>query len=214
MNIILLGPPGAGKGTQSTVICEHLGLIAISTGNMLRSAIEKKSKIGLEAKSYMDKGELVPDQVIIDMVNIFIKSGSSNQGYLLDGFPRTEVQAQALATNNVAIAKVIEISVPDENIISRISGRMMHLESGRVYHKIFNAPKVAGKDDLTGDDLMQREDDKEGVIRDRLAFYHRQTSPLLAYYKNIASNSSLQYYRVDGSASIIEVNREILSCLA
>jgi adenylate kinase len=213
MNIILIGPPGAGKGTQSKVICEHLGLIAISTGNMLRAAIASKSKLGLEAKVCMDKGELVPDQIIIDMVYTVISGGDSNQGYLLDGFPRTDAQALALAANNIKIDKVIEISAPDAAIVSRISGRMVHLESGRTYHKVFNAPKISGKDDVTGDDLIQREDDKEEVIRDRLTFYHRQTSPLLSYYKNIASSSSLQYYCIDGSASISVVNKSILSCL-
>ena len=213
MNIILLGPPGAGKGTQAKAICEHLDLVEISTGNMLRAAIAKKTRLGLAAKVCMDKGELISDRIIINMVNAFIAEGDSHQGYLLDGFPRTEAQAQALADNNIKIDKVIEINVPDEDIINRISGRMMHLESGRVYHTVFNPPKVAGKDDVTGDDLMQREDDKEDVIRERLALYRQQTSPLISYYTNIANGSDLQYYCVDGSAAISAVNKAILSCL-
>lgn len=214
MNIILLGPPGAGKGTQSKVICEHLELAVISTGNMLREAIAKKTKLGLAAKVCMDKGGLVSDQIIINMVNAFIAEGGSHQGYLLDGFPRTKAQAQALSDNNIKIDKVIEINVPDEDVINRISGRMVHLGSGRVYHTIFNPPKVAGKDDVTGDDLIQREDDKEDVIRERLANYRMQTSPLISYYTDIANSSGLQYYCVDGSATIAAVNKAILSCLS
>lgn len=213
MNIILLGPPGAGKGTQAKAICEHLDLVEISTGNMLRAAIAKKTRLGLAAKVCMDKGELISDQIIINMVNAFIAEGSSHQGYLLDGFPRTEAQAQALADNNIKIDKVIEIKVPDEDIINRISGRMMHLDSGRVYHTVFNPPKVAGKDDVTGDDLMQREDDKEDVIRERLALYRQQTSPLISYYTNIANSSDLQYHCIDGSVAISAVSKAILSCL-
>lgn len=213
MNILLLGPPGAGKGTQAKTICKHLDLVEISTGNMLRTAIAKKTRLGLAAKVCMDKGELISDRIIINMVNAFIAEGDCHQGYLLDGFPRTLAQAESLAANDINIDKVIEISVPDEDIVKRICGRMMHLDSGRVYHREFNPPKVAGKDDVTGDDLMQREDDKEDVIRERLALYRSQTKPLVSYYKGIADKSSLQYYCIDGSAAISAVNEAILSCL-
>ncbi len=182
MRIILLGAPGAGKGTQATFIKEKFNIPQISTGDMLRAAVKAGTPLGLEAKSYMDSGGLVPDAVIIGLVSERIKEEDCKNGFLFDGFPRTIPQADAMKNAGVGIDYVVEIDVPDEAIIDRMSGRRSHPASGRTYHVKFNPPKVAGKDDVTGEDLVQREDDKEETVKKRLEVYHSQTKPLVKYY--------------------------------
>ncbi len=184
MRVILLGAPGAGKGTQATFIKEQFNIPQISTGDMLRAAVKAGTQLGLEAKRFMDSGGLVPDEVIIGLVKERIKDADCQQGFLFDGFPRTIPQAEAMKQAGVDIDYVVEIDVPDEEIIKRMSGRRTHLSSGRTYHVVFNPPKVAGKDDVTGEDLVQREDDKEETVAKRLEVYHSQTKPLVEYYSN------------------------------
>ena len=188
MKIILLGPPGAGKGTQAESICQRYDIPHISTGNMLREAIDAGTKLGLEAKSLMDAGILVSDEVIVGLVEERISSPDCSMGFLFDGFPRTIPQAEALVQRGIAIDAVVEIDVPDDDIINRMSGRRMHPASGRNYHIIFNPPKVEGKDDTTGEDLIQREDDKPDTVRDRLKVYQDQTSPLIEFYSSLSSS--------------------------
>lgn len=182
MRVILLGAPGAGKGTQATFIKEKFNIPQISTGDMLRAAVKAGTQLGLEAKSYMDSGGLVPDAVIIGLVSERIKEADCTNGFLFDGFPRTIPQAEAMKAAGVDIDYVVEIDVPDEAIVERMSGRRSHPASGRTYHVKFNPPKVAGKDDLTGEDLVQRDDDKEETVLKRLEVYHSQTKPLVNYY--------------------------------
>jgi adenylate kinase len=182
MRVILLGAPGAGKGTQATFIKEKFNIPQISTGDMLRAAVKAGTQLGLEAKSYMDSGGLVPDAVIIGLVSERIKEEDCANGFLFDGFPRTIPQAEAMKAAGVDIDYVVEIDVPDEAIVERMSGRRSHPASGRTYHIKFNPPKVAGKDDVTGEDLVQREDDKEETVLKRLEVYHSQTKPLVDYY--------------------------------
>ena len=184
MKIILLGPPGAGKGTQAEAICEKYGIPHISTGNMLREAVEAGTALGLEAKSLMDSGILVSDEVIVGLVEERIGSSDCTQGFLFDGFPRTIPQAQALIDRHIAIDAVVEIDVPDKVIIERMSGRRMHPSSGRNYHIIYNPPKVEGKDDITGEDLMHRKDDTAEALKTRMDEYHSKTAPILEYYKD------------------------------
>lgn len=186
MRIILLGAPGAGKGTQATFIKEKFNIPQISTGDMLRAAVKAGTPLGLEAKSYMDSGGLVPDAVIIGLVSERIKEADCANGFLFDGFPRTIPQAEAMKNAGVDIDYVVEIDVPDEAIVERMSGRRSHPASGRTYHVKFNPPKVAGKDDITGEDLVQREDDKEETVKKRLEVYHSQTKPLVKYYTDWA----------------------------
>jgi len=182
MRVILLGAPGAGKGTQATFIKEKFNIPQISTGDMLRAAVKAGTQLGLEAKSYMDSGGLVPDAVIIGLVSERIKETDCANGFLFDGFPRTIPQAEAMKAAGVDIDYVVEIDVPDEAIVERMSGRRSHPASGRTYHVKFNPPKVAGKDDVTGEDLVQRDDDKEETVLKRLEVYHSQTKPLVNYY--------------------------------
>lgn len=182
MRVILLGAPGAGKGTQATFIKEKFNIPQISTGDMLRAAVKAGTQLGLEAKSYMDSGGLVPDAVIIGLVSERIKEDDCANGFLFDGFPRTIPQAEAMKAAGVDIDYVVEIDVPDEAIVERMSGRRSHPASGRTYHVKFNPPKVAGKDDVTGEDLVQRDDDKEETVLKRLEVYHSQTKPLVDYY--------------------------------
>ncbi len=182
MRVILLGAPGAGKGTQATFIKEKFNIPQISTGDMLRAAVKAGTQLGLEAKSYMDSGGLVPDAVIIGLVSERIKEADCANGFLFDGFPRTIPQAEAMKAAGVDIDYVVEIDVPDEAIVERMSGRRSHPASGRTYHVKFNPPKVAGKDDVTGEDLVQREDDHETTVLKRLEVYHSQTKPLVDYY--------------------------------
>ncbi len=188
MRIILLGAPGAGKGTQATFIKEKFNIPQISTGDMLRAAVKAGTPLGLEAKSFMDSGGLVPDAVIIGLVSERIKDADCANGFLFDGFPRTIPQAEAMKEAGVGIDYVVEIDVPDEAIVERMSGRRSHPASGRTYHVKFNPPKVAGKDDLTGEDLVQREDDKEETVKKRLEVYHSQTKPLVQYYTDWANS--------------------------
>ncbi|HIE78210.1 MAG TPA: adenylate kinase, partial [Candidatus Thioglobus sp.] len=190
MNIILLGPPGAGKGTQATNICEKCSIPQISTGDMLRAAVKAGTPLGVEAKKVMDSGGLVSDDIIIGLVKERITDSDCSNGFLFDGFPRTIAQAEALKNDGVKIDYVVEIQVPDEDIISRMSGRRAHLSSGRTYHIIYNPPKVEGKDDITGEDLVQREDDNEDTVRSRLDVYHEQTQPLVDYYSSWMNSDS------------------------
>ena len=188
MRIILLGAPGAGKGTQATHLRERFNIPQISTGDMLRAAVKAGTPLGLEAKSHMDSGGLVPDAVIIGLVSERIKEADCSNGFLFDGFPRTIPQAEAMKNAGVSIDYVVEIDVPDEAIVERMSGRRSHPTSGRTYHIKFNPPKVAGKDDITGDDLVQRDDDKEETVKKRLEVYHSQTKPLVKYYVDWANS--------------------------
>ena len=209
MRIILLGPPGAGKGTQAESICENYKIPHISTGNMLREAVEAKTKLGLEAKSLMDAGILVSDEVIVGLVEERISQPDCISGFLFDGFPRTLPQAEALIERNVNMDAVIEIDVPDQAIIDRMSGRRMHPASGRNYHVVYNPPKIEGKDDITGEDLILREDDKPETVKDRLKVYADQTSPLITFYSDLSSKTDLNYIKVSGTASPKEVAQAI-----
>jgi adenylate kinase len=214
MRIILLGAPGAGKGTQAQFLTKKYNIPQISTGDMLRAAIKAGTEMGKMAKAAMDAGQLVTDEIIIGLVKDRIAEDDCKNGYLLDGFPRTLSQADAVTNAGIAIDAVIEIDVPDSEIVSRMSGRRAHLASGRTYHLVYNPPKVEGKDDETGEDLVQRDDDKESVVIDRLKVYHELTSPLIGYYKEQASkNSSIKYITVDGTAHIDEVETAIVSGL-
>lgn len=213
MKIILLGPPGAGKGTQAESICQRYDIPHISTGNMLREAIDAGTKLGLEAKSLMDAGILVSDEVIVGLVEERISSPDCSTGFLFDGFPRTIPQAEALVQRGIAIDAVVEIDVPDDDIINRMSGRRMHPASGRNYHIIFNPPKVEGKDDATGEDLIQREDDKPDTVRDRLKVYQDQTSPLIEFYSTLSSSGPLNYIKVSGTSTPKEVSENIFQQL-
>ena len=214
MNIILLGAPGAGKGTQAQFLTEAFGIPQISTGDMLRAAIKNGTELGRLAKSFMDEGKLVTDEIIIGLVKERIAQDDCENGFLLDGFPRTIARADALKEAGVPIDAVVEIDVPDEEIVKRMSGRRVHLPSGRTYHIVYNPPKVEGKDDITGEDLVQRDDDREEIVKDRLAVYHKQTAPLISYYKKEASvNPTLVYIRVDGTRPIEAVQKEILEAL-
>ncbi len=214
MKIILLGAPGAGKGTQAGFLTKRYNIPQISTGDMLRGAIKAGTELGKMAKAAMDAGKLVTDEIIIGLVKDRIKEDDCKNGFLLDGFPRTIAQADALKNAGVDIDAVIEIDVPDTEIVKRMSGRRAHLASGRTYHVVFNPPKVEGKDDITGEDLVQRDDDKEEVVLDRLKVYHEQTKPLIGYYKEQADKiASLTYITVDGTADISEVEAAIVSKL-
>ena len=214
MRIILLGAPGAGKGTQAQFLTKTFNIPQISTGDMLRAAIKAGTELGKKAKEYMDAGQLVPDEVIIGLVKERITQPDCENGFLLDGFPRTLAQADALKEAGVDIDAVIEIDVPDEEIVKRMSGRRVHPASGRTYHIIYNPPKEEGKDDETGEPLIQREDDQPEVVLDRLKVYHDQTQPLIDYYgKAAAANPALKYIKVNGTQSIDQVQKEILEQL-
>ena len=214
MRIILLGAPGAGKGTQAQFLTKKYNIPQISTGDMLRAAIKAGTEMGKMAKAAMDAGQLVTDDIIIGLVKDRIAEDDCKNGYLLDGFPRTLPQADAVTNAGIEIDAVIEIDVADEVIVKRMSGRRAHLASGRTYHLEYNPPKVAGKDDITGEDLVQRDDDKEEVVLDRLKVYHELTEPLIAYYKEQAEkNPSLTYITVDGTADITDVEAAIVSKL-
>ncbi len=213
MKIILLGPPGAGKGTQAETLCEAFNIPHISTGNMLREAVDEETELGLEAKALMDAGILVSDEVIVGLVEDRISKGDCKNGFLFDGFPRTIPQAQALVDRDIPIDAVIEIHVPDQDIIERMSGRRMHPGSGRNYHVIYNPPKIDGKDDLTGEDLVQREDDEPETVKDRLKVYEEQTAPLIDFYSEMSKQEKLKYIKVSGTSTPEEVSSEILSTL-
>ncbi len=214
MRIILLGAPGAGKGTQAQFLTKTFNIPQISTGDMLRAAIKEGTELGKKAKEYMDAGQLVPDEVIIGLVKERIAQPDCKNGFLLDGFPRTLAQADALKDAGVEIDAVVEIDVPDEEIVKRMSGRRVHPASGRTYHIIYNPPKEEGKDDETGEPLIQREDDQPEVVLDRLKVYHEQTQPLIDYYgKEATTNPHLKYIKVDGTQSIDQVQQQILDQL-
>ncbi|MFT5210864.1 MAG: adenylate kinase [Flavobacterium sp.] len=215
MNIILLGAPGVGKGTQAQFMTENYSIPQISTGDMLREAIKAGSELGLRVKSVMDSGALVTDEIIIDLVKERITQQDCSNGFLLDGFPRTIPQAEALVAADVNIDGVIEIKVPDEEIVSRLSGRRVHVDSGRVYHVIYNPPKVEGKDDVTGEDLIQRADDSEDTVQERLKVYREQTEPLVKFYQERAAKSDgdLVYEAIEGTGSTEEIRGKIFSIL-
>ncbi len=213
MRIILLGGPGAGKGTQAQYITERYGIPQISTGDMLRAHVKAGTELGMAAKKIMDEGGLVSDDIIIGMVKERIKEPDCEKGYLFDGFPRTIPQAEALKEAGIGIDAVVEIDVPDEEIIKRMSGRRVHPASGRTYHVVFNPPKVEGKDDVTGEDLIQRDDDKEETVRARLKVYHDQTEPLVAFYSKEAEAGNCKYVKVDGIGSVEEIRDRIFSGL-
>ncbi len=212
MNIILLGAPGAGKGTQAKFISKYLIIPQISTGDMLRAAVQNKTDLGLKAKDIMEKGELVPDQLILDLVKNRINEKDCTNGFLFDGFPRTLDQAKALKDKEIKINCVIEIKVNDEEIIQRMSGRRVHLESGRTYHVLHNPPKKENIDDETGETLIQRLDDHEETVKKRLTIYHKQTHPLVEFYKNPSNykNNLTDYIEIDGVGNIKDIQTQII----
>ena len=216
MRLILLGGPGAGKGTQANYIKEKYNIPQISTGDMLRAHVKAGSELGIKAKAIMDAGGLVSDDIIIGMVKERLKDADCQNGYLFDGFPRTIPQADAMKAAGVPIDYVVEIDVADEEIIKRMSGRRVHVASGRTYHVVFNPPKVAGKDDLTGEDLIQRDDDHEDTVKKRLDIYHAQTEPLVKYYSEWASRGepgAPRYVKVAGVGSVESIRDKIFSAL-
>jgi len=214
MRLILLGGPGAGKGTQANYIKERYQIPQISTGDMLRAAVKAGSELGKKAKAVMDAGGLVPDDVIIGLVKERIKESDCQKGFLFDGFPRTIPQADAMKAAGVAIDAVVDIDVPDKEIIRRMSGRRVHLASGRTYHLVFNPPKVAGKDDATGEPLIQRDDDKEDTVRKRLEVYHAQTEPLIGYYRKWEASGDAaapKYIKIEGVGKVDGIRDAIFS---
>jgi adenylate kinase len=213
MRIILLGAPGAGKGTQAAFIMAKFDVPQISTGDMLRAAVKAGTPLGVQVKSIMASGGLVSDDLIINLVKERIEQADCKNGFMLDGFPRTIPQAEALQAAGVAIDHVLEIHVDDEEIVSRLSGRRVHEASGRVYHVKYNAPKVAGVDDETGEVLIQREDDKEETIRKRLAIYHDQTEPLVEFYRALASEN-LRYSQIQGVGDLADIKSAVLNALS
>ncbi|MBE2257489.1 MAG: adenylate kinase [Rhodobacteraceae bacterium] len=216
MKLILLGAPGAGKGTQAQFICEHFGIPQISTGDMLRAAVKAGTALGVEAKKVMDAGGLVSDEIITGLVRDRLQQDDCAAGYLFDGFPRTLPQAEAMKLAGIALDYVLEIDVADEEIIERMSGRRVHLASGRTYHLRFNPPTVAGKDDATGEDLIQRDDDQEETVRKRLQIYHSQTKPLLDYYRSWAATGdplAPKCRRIAGVGSVEEIKKAAFDAL-
>jgi adenylate kinase len=216
MRLILLGGPGAGKGTQANLVKDKYRIPQISTGDMLRAALKEGTELGLKAKEYMDAGKLVPDDVIIGLVKERIKEPDCESGFLFDGFPRTIPQADAMKEAGVPIEAVVDIDVPDEEIIKRMSGRRVHLSSGRTYHIVFNPPKEEGKDDETGEPLIQRDDDQEETVRKRLDVYHAQTEPLVGYYKDweaTGESAAPKYIRIDGVGKVDEIRDQIYAAL-
>jgi len=216
MRIILLGGPGAGKGTQATYMKEKFNIPQISTGDMLRAAVKAGTPLGIEAKKVMDSGGLVSDEIILGLVEERIKEADCENGFLFDGFPRTIPQADALKERGVPVDAVVEIDVDDSEIVKRMSGRRAHLASGRTYHVIYNPPKVEGKDDVTGEELVQRDDDQEETVLKRLEVYHEQTEPLIEYYSswsNSGEDTSPKYIKVKGVGSVEEIRDAIFSGL-
>ena len=214
MKIILLGAPGAGKGTQAQFIMNKFAIPQISTGDMLRSAIKAGTELGKQAKTLMDAGQLVPDDLIISLVKERVAQPDCAKGFLLDGFPRTIPQADALKSADIAIDYVLEFDVPDEVIVERMSGRRVHQPSGRSYHIVYNPPKVEGKDDVTGEDLIIRADDKAETVLDRLKVYHNTTKPLVDYYQAEAKAGNTQYFRLDGTQKVEDVSKALDKILA
>lgn len=213
MRIILLGAPGAGKGTQAQFLMGKYGIPQISTGDMLRAAIKAGTELGLAAKRVMDEGKLVSDELIIGLVKERITQADCAKGFLLDGFPRTIPQADAMQEAGIKIDHVLEFDVDDEVIVERMSGRRVHPGSGRVYHLSYNPPKVEGKDDVTGEELVIRPDDQEDTVRKRLAIYHEQTKPLVNYYTQLAAAGDCAYHKLDGTQPVEEVSSQLASLL-
>jgi len=214
MRLILLGAPGAGKGTQAKFIVEEFGVPQISTGDMLRAAVKAGSPLGLKVKDIMASGGLVSDDIIIDLVKERISQEDCKNGFLFDGFPRTIPQAEALLASGVEIEHVLEIDVADEEIVKRLSGRRVHESSGRVYHVVYNPPKTEGVDDETGEPLIQRDDDKEETVRKRLALYHEQTKPLVSFYSKLSENEgSSKYSNIPGVGALEDIKESVLAAL-
>jgi adenylate kinase len=217
MRLILLGGPGAGKGTQAAFLTQHYDIPQISTGDMLRAAVKAGTPLGKEAKKIMDAGGLVSDDIIMGLIKERLQEPDCGNGYLFDGFPRTIAQAESMKNEGIGVDYVVEITVPDEEIIKRMSGRRVHLSSGRTYHLVFNPPKEQGKDDVTGEPLIQRDDDKEETVRKRLQVYHDQTAPLIEYYSNwgrSGGSDAPAYVRVDGIGDVEEIKQRILGALS
>ncbi|MEN9450284.1 MAG: adenylate kinase [Pseudomonadota bacterium] len=216
MRIILLGAPGAGKGTQAKFLTIYYHIPQISTGDMLRAAVSQGAPVGLQAKALMDSGQLISDPVIIELVETRIQQADCVNGFLFDGFPRTLPQAEAIRANGICIDFVIEIKVEDDEIVKRLSGRRIHPASGRIYHTLYNPPKIPNKDDVTGEELIQRKDDTEATVRERLRIYHQQTKPLLCYYKEWQRRGDPDapcYISINGHADVEEVRKRIFSAL-
>lgn len=213
MRVILLGAPGAGKGTQAQFITERFGIPQISTGDMLRAAVKAGTDVGNQAREIMAAGKLVPDEIIIALVKERITQDDCVNGFLFDGFPRTIPQAEAMRLAGVHIDHVVEIAVPDDVIIRRIVGRRVHPASGRIYHVEFNPPRVADRDDATGEELLHREDDREETVRNRLGIYHEQTSKLIDYYRG-KQDDGTRYHRIDGVGSVDEIRDRVLQSLS
>ena len=214
MRIILLGAPGAGKGTQAQYICEQYGIPQISTGDMLRAAVKAQSELGKKVEKVMVSGGLVTDEIIIALVKARIEEEDCKDGFLFDGFPRTIPQASALLESNILIDVVLEIDVQDDEIVKRLSGRRVHLDSGRVYHIVYNPPKNEGFDDVSGEELIQREDDQEETVRNRLKVYHEQTKPLVEYYTQLSSlDSNIRVIKINGLAKVDSIKEEIFKML-
>jgi adenylate kinase len=216
MRLILLGPPGAGKGTQANFICEAYGIPQVSTGDMLRAAVKAGTPLGIAAKKVMDSGALVSDEIIIALVKERLKQADCAGGYLFDGFPRTIPQADAMKDAGVALDYVLEIAVPDAAIVERMSGRRVHVASGRTYHVRYNPPRIADRDDITGEPLIQRDDDREDTVTKRLAVYHAQTEPLVAYYAQWAAKGDPRapnYRKVDGIGTVDAIKQAVLAAL-
>jgi len=216
MRVILLGGPGAGKGTQANYIKEKYNIPQISTGDMLRAAVKAGTPLGVEAKKVMDAGGLVSDDIILGLIDERLKEDDCKNGYLFDGFPRTLAQADALKDKGIPVDAVVEIDVDDNEIIKRMSGRRVHLASGRTYHVVFNPPKEEGKDDETGEPLIQRDDDKEETVRQRLAVYHEQTEPLIEYYSGWAASGESgapRYVKIDGIGKVDQIRDAIFAAL-
>tara|TARA_A100001234_G_C12547208_1_gene351503 strand:+ start:133 stop:777 length:645 start_codon:yes stop_codon:yes gene_type:complete len=214
MRIILLGAPGAGKGTQAQYICEQYGIPQISTGDMLRAAVKAQSELGKKVEKVMASGGLVTDEIIIALVKARIEEEDCKDGFLFDGFPRTIPQASALVESNILIDVVLEIDVQDDEIVKRLSGRRVHLDSGRVYHIVYNPPKNEGFDDVSGEELIQREDDQEETVRNRLKVYHQQTKPLVEYYTQLSSlDSNIRVIKINGLAKVDSIKEEIFNML-
>jgi adenylate kinase len=216
MRLILLGAPGAGKGTQAQYITEKYGIPQISTGDMLRAAVKAGTPLGVEAKKVMDAGGLVSDNIILGLIKERLQQPDCAKGFLFDGFPRTIPQAEALKAQGVNLDYVVEVDVADAEIIKRMSGRRVHPASGRTYHVVFNPPRIEGKDDITGDDLIQRDDDNETTVRKRLDVYHSQTKPLVAFYSKWAESGepgAPRYVRIAGVGSVDQIRDEIFKAL-
>ena len=213
MRIILLGMPGAGKGTQARYLTERYNVPQISTGDMLRAEVKAGTPLGIEAKKFMDAGALVPDIVVIKMAEARVRQADCSNGFIVDGFPRTIAQAEALKAAGVGIDFVVDIETADEEILRRMSGRRVHLASGRTYHIEFNPPKVAGRDDVTGEALVQRPDDQEETVRKRIETYHAQTKPLVDFYRNQSGPDAARYVRINGVGAVESIRDSIFAAL-